>query len=217
MLHPTSNKSGCSFKRVDNRVSRSKKASYAVACRYAIALIELAEEAGKLPVIEQNLNDLAAMMAASADLLSLIQAPVMNRAAQAKALMALADKAQFDRITKNFLCVLIDNRRLPYLASLIEAVKQEISVRRGEVTVQVETAQDMTEAQKKALQEALTKGMGREVRLKAKVEPGILGGMIVTVGSKMIDDSVRRKLERMRIAMSGQANENLELTRMNTN
>lgn len=189
-------------------MSRSKKASYTVASRYAIALIELGEAEGKLSAIERDLDDLAQMLTQSPDLARMVASPVLNHDEQLQALMALGDAAKFDGLTKNFLGVLVQNRRLPYLASLIEAVKQEISARRGEVTVDVQTAQDMTEPQRQALQDALAKGTGHAVKLKAKVEPSLLGGMIVTVGSRMIDDSVKRKLERMRIAMSGQANEN---------
>ena len=92
--------------------------------------------------------------------------------------------------------------------NIISTVRTELSKRRGEITVKVETAQDLTPAQLKALQEALAKGVGAKISIQAKVEPSIMGGMIVTVGSQMIDDSVRHKLERLKAAMAKQANEN---------
>lgn len=190
-------------------MTSATKASSAVASRYAAALIDLAEEHKTLDKVEQDLRDLKAMIGDSADLLLLIRSPLAGRTQQEKALFALADKAGFQDLTKNFLGVVSNNGRVNVLESIIEAFYAELSQRRGEVTVNVQVAQDMSEAQKQALQAAISKSVGAEVTLNAKVEPGILGGMIVTVGSHMIDDSVARKLERLQAAMGKQSNENL--------
>lgn len=186
------------------------KASYAVTSRYALALIELASESNKTEKIERDLAELASMIKASPDLSAVIQSPSLGRDRQAKAIEALAQKAGFDGLTRNFLGVLVQNRRLNAVEPIIEAVKTELSRRRGEVAVEVQTAQDMTAAQVEALQRAISQSIGRDVALKMKVEPGILGGLIVTVGSKMIDDSVARKLERLKAAMSRQSNQNIQ-------
>lgn len=182
--------------------------SHVLTSRYAGALIDLAQESGKTDVVSRDLNSLASMVASSADLQHLLNSAGLSQKSQTSGLMALADKAGFSPLTKNFLGVLIQKRRLPALSGIIAAFQEEMAKRRGEVTVQVETAQDMTPAQMKSLQESLSKGMGRDVTIRAKVEPSILGGMIVTVGSRMIDDSVRNKLERLRNAMTRQANQN---------
>lgn len=188
----------------------SAKASHAVTSRYALALIELAQESNRIQQVERDLNELAAMIASSGDLATVISSPSLSRDRQASAIMAIADKAKFDGLTRNFLGVLVKNRRLGAVQGITESFRAELSRRRGEVAVEVQTAQDMTASQFEALQRAIAKGLGRDVALKAKVEPGILGGMIVTIGSRMIDDSVARKLERLKVAMSRQSNQNIQ-------
>ncbi len=192
-------------------MASAQNASHALTSRYASALIELAEESGKSDKIAGDLDNLSAMVKSSPDLKLFIASPSISRASQINGVNALADKAGFDVLTKNFLGVLVNNRRLNALASIINTFKELLAKKRGEITVQVETAQDLSPAQLKALQEALTKGMKREVTIRAKVEPSILGGMIVTVGSKMIDDSVRHKLEKLKTAMGKQANQNTNI------
>jgi F-type H+-transporting ATPase subunit delta len=171
--------------------------------------MDLAEEAKTLEKIEVDLANLRSMVESSADLAAFIQSPLVSRVSQESALAALAEKAQFQPLTKNFLGVLAQNRRVNKIGDVIRAFFQELSRRRGEVVVNVKTAQDMSPAQIRALQDTLSKSMGAAVIINAKVEPSILGGMIVTVGSHMIDDSVARKLERLKAAMSRQSNENL--------
>jgi F-type H+-transporting ATPase subunit delta len=197
--------------RETNAVTSASNASAALTKRYATAIIELAHDAGKTQRVEQDLDQLVAMLKTSADLQFLTRSPSISRASQSRALMAVAEKAGFDSLTIHFLGVLVHNRRLNAVEAIIRAIKEEMAQRRGEITVQVETAQDMTPAQLKSLQEELSRGMKREVTIRAKVEPSIMGGMIVTVGSQMIDDSVRRKLEKLKIAMGKQANQNLSL------
>ena len=189
-------------------MSSANHASGIVSGRYANALIELAEDAKKLDKVEKDLKDLQAMMAESSDLMSVIRSPVLSASVLMNAMGAIADKAQLDDITKKFLNVLIGNRRLNALDKIAEAFSQALSKRRGEITVDVQVAQDLSADQKKELQDALSKAMNADVTVRAKVEPSILGGMIVTVGSRMIDDSVRRKLEKLKVAMGGSANQN---------
>ncbi len=189
-------------------MTSAQNVSHALTSRYAAALIELSEESGKTAKVEADLAAFAAMVQNSADLALLVRSPSISPKSQAKAIMALAEKAGFDALSSNFLGVLVNNRRLGAVLSVISTFKELLAKRRGEITVQVETAQDLTPAQLKALQDALSKGMKREVSIRAKVEPSIMGGMIVTVGSQMIDDSVRRKLERLKTSMGRQANQN---------
>jgi F-type H+-transporting ATPase subunit delta len=192
-------------------VSNAAQSSNVVASRYVGALIDLAEESKKLKDIEKDLSDLTAMVAGSADLQSLIRSPLVNVTKQNAAVEALAKKARFTTLTTNFLRVLVANRRLNILESVLNAFDAEVSNRRGQVIVTVETAQDLTAAQVKSLQSTLKKETGADIALNTKVSPDILGGMIVTVGSHMIDDSVARKLERLKVSMSGGVNENANL------
>lgn len=192
-------------------MSSTNKASSIVSQRYAKALIEMAEEGKKLDKVEKDLNDLSSMIQGSVDFSETIRSPLNNQEALFKAMDAISTKAKFQDITKNFLGVLVQNRRLDILPRIIDAFNAALDERRGAITVNVEVAQDLTAKQLKDLQDAISKAMGKDVAVNAKVEPGILGGMVVTVGSTMIDDSVRRKLERLKVSMGAQANENVTL------
>ena len=187
-------------------MSSSRIVTSEVAKRYANALVELAESQKILDKVEQDLNAIHAMMASSVDLRNTIRSPLIDKSALARSMAAISEKSGFQTLTKNFLGVLVKNRRLSALVEIIEAFAQALAARRGELSVDIQVAQDLTAAQKKDLQAALSKAMGADVTVRATVEPSILGGMIVTVGSRMIDDSVRRKLEKLRVAIG--ANEN---------
>lgn len=189
-------------------MSSSRIVTSEVAKRYANALVELAESQKILDKVEQDLNALHAMMTNSVDLRYTIRSPLIDKSALAHTMDAISEKSGFQLITKNFMGVLVKNRRLGALAEIIEAFAQALAARRGELSVDIQVAQDLTAAQKKELQAALSKAMGTDVTVRATVEPSILGGMIVTVGSRMIDDSVRRKLEKLGIAIGVGANQN---------
>ena len=179
--------------------------------RYANALIELAEEKKVLKDVEKDLGELSAMIGDSDDLAFLIDSPLNDTKSQTEAITAIAKKAKFAEITQSFLGVVAQNGRLELLRGIIKAVNAALDKRRGAVTVDVQVAQDMSAKQKKALEDALSKAIGKDVAINARVEPSILGGIIVTVGSHMIDDSVRRQLERLRVSMGSGANENISL------
>jgi len=192
-------------------VTSTPQVSSIVSARYATALIDLAEEARKIEKVEKGLISLESMIKKSDDLTSVIRSPLISREGQAKAINAIAQKAGFDSLTSNFLGVLIQNRRLYALESILKAAKLELSHRRGEVKVLVETAAPMNSKQQDDLQKVLAGAVGSDISLEMSVNPDILGGMIVTIGSRMIDDSVRRKLARLRSAMGNKANQNINL------
>ncbi|NCT40435.1 MAG: F0F1 ATP synthase subunit delta [Alphaproteobacteria bacterium] len=192
-------------------MAKAAQSHNVVASRYVGALIDLAEDSKKLKDVEKDFSDLVGMASSSADFRQLIHSPVTSESQQFDAIDAIAKKARFTTITTNFLKVLVQNRRLNILESVLSVFQREVSKRRGEIIVTVETAQDLTAAQMKSLQDTLKKETGADVVLNTKVEPSILGGMIVTVGSHMIDDSVARKLERLKTSMTGGANENTNL------
>jgi F-type H+-transporting ATPase subunit delta len=176
-----------------------------VAGRYAAALIDLASEHKSLENVEKDLTALRAMVDGSADLRRLVENPLISRDQQQKAILALAAKAGFHALTANFLGVLAQNRRLGALPAILDAFANEVMRRRGGVNARVETAFALSPAQTKSLQEQLSKAMGSNVTLDVSVNKDLLGGMIVTVGSKQIDDSVKRKLERLKRAMNDKA------------
>lgn len=187
----------------------SNKTSGAAALRYATALVDIAEESGKIDAVEQDLNAFEAMMNGSEDLQTMIRSPLISRKSKQAAVQALAAKAKFQDITSNFLALLAQNRRLNMVQSMINAVRMDISRRRGEVTASVQSAFKLSPQQEKALQESLAKAMGQAVAVNVEVNQDLIGGLVVTVGSQMIDDSVKRKLERLKIAMKSGANSNV--------
>ena len=176
-----------------------------VSSRYAAALLDMAAEANIVEKIEQDITDLAKMIEASADLRKLIGNPLFGRERQKQAILALAQQAKLQPLTINFLGVLATNSRLPMLSGIIRTFRDELSCRRGELNAKVRTAHALSPEQTKALQEQLGKAMGSHVTLNVEVDRDLLGGMVVTVGSKQIDNSVRNKLDRLKRAMSGKA------------
>ncbi len=186
----------------------SKNTSGVAALRYATALVEIAADSKKIDAVEQDLKDLESMIAGSADLETLMKSPLVSRDQQQKSIQIIAEKAKFQDITINFLSLLAQNRRLNMLSSIINAVRMDISRLRGEISAQVSSAFKLSKEQENALQESLTKAMGQTVAVKVDVQEDLIGGMVVTVGSQMIDDSVKRKLERLKIAMKSNANNN---------
>jgi len=186
----------------------SKNTSGAAALRYATALVDIAQDSNKIDAVEKDLNDLEAMISGSEDLQNMIRSPLISRTQQQQAMQALAAKAKFQDITANFLALLAQNRRLNMVQGIINAVRMDISRRRGEISANVQSAFKLTSAQEKALQDALAKAVGKAVAVNVEVKEDLIGGMVVTVGSQMIDSSVKRKLERLKIAMKSNANSN---------
>jgi F-type H+-transporting ATPase subunit delta len=178
-----------------------------VAVRYAAVLLDMAAEAKAVDKVESDFVDLEKMVLESQDLQTMIDNPLISRTQQEKAIIAIAKKAKFNKLTVNFLGILAHNRRLNKLSAVVRAFKDELSARRGEVQAYVETAYVLTNAQTKALQDQLSKAMGTSVALNVEENSELLGGMVVTVGSTMIDDSVRCKLDKLKRAMGAGSND----------
>ena len=174
-----------------------------IAERYASALYELADSAKALDQIAADLRSMKVMMAASADLVRLIRSPVLGRADQSRAVTALAEKAGFHDLTRRVLGTVAANRRLFTLSSVIEGFLAELARRRGEATADVTSAVSLTPAQTAALEEALRSAVGSKVTVDLKVDKSLIGGLVVRVGSRMIDTSLATKLRRLRLAMKG--------------
>ena len=171
--------------------------------RYATALYDLADEQKLLDAVAADLRALRGLIDESADLRRLIRSPVLSRADQGKAIAALAERAGFQTLVRNILGLLAKNRRLFVLLEVIEAYLAELAKRRGEVTAQVITAQELTEAQKQSLDERLRRAVGGKVSVELRVDPSLLGGLIVKLGSRMVDASLSSKLHRLQLAMKG--------------
>jgi len=174
-----------------------------LAGRYASALFELAEDAKQLDAAANELRDLKHVIADSDDLIRLIVSPVFGRDAQGKAMSAILDKAGVSDLTRRFVLVVTHNRRLFALPQMIDAYLAELARRRGEVTARVTAARDLSKTQQSALTDTLKKVVGSKVQVELDVDPGLLGGLVVRVGSRMIDSSIRTKLQKLQFAMKG--------------
>jgi F-type H+-transporting ATPase subunit delta len=173
----------------------------ALAERYATALFELADERRALDATATDLRQLKAMMAESPDLMRLVRSPILSREAQARAVEALAARAELSPLVRDFMAVVARNRRLFAVPAMIDGFLAMLATRRGEVTAEVVVAQPLTAAQLDNLIEHLRRTVGRRVTVDPKVDPRLIGGMIVKVGSRMVDASVESKLRRLQLAM----------------
>lgn len=171
--------------------------------RYGEALLELADDKKKLDVVAEDLRGLKQLIEESAELRRLIRNPLFGREQQTKALQAVLDKGGADQITRNFCMVVARNGRLFALPEMARAYLQELARRRGEVTAEVTSARELTDKQRQQLEQALRHGVGGKVNIEARVDDSLIGGMVVRVGSRMIDNSLRTKLNRLQHAMKG--------------
>lgn len=174
-----------------------------VAGRYASALYDLAKDQGQTAEVEKNLNSVQSLLDMSDDLRRMVMNPVFSADDQAKALKAVLAKAGVSGLAANFVQVLAKNRRLFALQDMIKGFRAIAARERGEVAADVASAHPLTDAQMQALIEALKASVGKDVKITAKVDPSLLGGLVVKVGSRMIDSSLKTKLNALQVAMKG--------------
>ncbi len=172
-----------------------------LAGRYASALFELASESGTVSAVETDLETLHAALAESDDLRAATTNPQLSRSAQADAVAGIAKHLKLSDLTTNFLGVLAGNRRLAKLPDMIAAFKAIAAAQRGEVTATVTSAHPLSDDQIASLKNKLTAREGRTVMLSADVDPDLLGGLVVTIGSQRIDASIRTRLNSLSQAM----------------
>ncbi len=184
-----------------------------VARRYATALFDFAKEQGGLDRVADDLQSLKGMIAGSKDFNLLLTNATLQRKDQERAILALADEAKFAPPTRQFLGLLAFARRLPELPAIIDAVQAEIEQHKGEITAQVIAAQSLDKAQVDSIAAALKKILSLNVKIKLTEDVSILGGLVVRVGSKLIDSSVRTKLERLTRTLKSQ-DQSRDKTRM---
>ncbi|TIX76412.1 MAG: F0F1 ATP synthase subunit delta, partial [Mesorhizobium sp.] len=169
--------------------------------RYAGSLFELALQANSVAQVEADLNSFAAMLEGSADLTRLINSPVFSSEDQAKAIAGIADKAGITGLTGNFLRVVAQNRRLFAIPGMIKAFRQVAAEHRGETAAEVTSAHALTDAQQTELKAALKSVAGKDVAITVTVDPSLLGGLVVKIGSRQIDTSLKTKLNSLKLAL----------------
>jgi F-type H+-transporting ATPase subunit delta len=172
-----------------------------VAGRYATALFELGLEANALERIEADLARFNAALDAVADLQRLVKSPVFSAEEQTRALAAILDELKIEGLTKNFLLLVSKNRRLFAAPDMIRAFRALLAAHRGDTSATVTAAAKLTDTQVTALKQALQAALGKDVMLDQRVDPSLIGGLMVKVGSRMIDTSLRTKLISLKHAM----------------
>jgi len=190
---------GQNIGRVD--VSEPASISSGIAQRYASAIFEIAKESNALSELESGVDDLSAALSDSAELRDLIASPVYSRDAQGAAIKAVGDKMGLMPTMVNALELMASKRRLFVLPQLVAQLRAAIAEHKGEVTADVVSAQALSDAQAAKLAETLKARVGKDVKINATVDESLIGGLVVKVGSKMIDTSIRSKLNSLQNAM----------------
>jgi F-type H+-transporting ATPase subunit delta len=172
-----------------------------VSGRYATALFELARDEKSVDAVKADLDRFEALLAESADLRRLVRSPVFSADAQARALGAVLEQTEISGIAANFLKVLTANRRLFAVTDVIRAFRALVAKFKGEATADVTVAETLSDKNLDLLKTALNAVTGKEVALNVKVDPSIIGGLVVKLGSRMVDSSLRTKLNSIKHAM----------------
>lgn len=174
-----------------------------LAGRYARALFDLAVEAKSLATVETSMATLGQALVSSSDLKALVESPVVSRTDAARTVAIIASTLGLDNLTSNFVGVLARNRRLAKLGDTVRAFSVMAAAHRGETAADVTSAHPLTAEQTTALKAKLKSRLGRDVTVNQIVDPAILGGLIVKVGSRMVDSSIRTRLNTLATAMKG--------------
>ncbi|MBN8980548.1 MAG: F0F1 ATP synthase subunit delta [Rhizobiales bacterium] len=172
-----------------------------VSGRYATALFELARDQKSIDSVKADLDKFEKMLADSPELVRLVRSPVFTSEAQTKALSAVLDKAGIKGTAANFLKVLTKNRRLFAVGDVLRSFRALVAKFRGEATAEVTVAEKLSDKNLDALKAALKAVSGKDVDLNVKVDPSIIGGLVVKLGSRMVDSSLRTKLNSIKHAM----------------
>ena len=176
-----------------------------LAGRYATALFELAREQNALDRLADDLQSLRSLYAESADFRRLVRSPLLSRDQQGKVIAIIAERAGAADLTRRFLGLLARQGRLFALPDVIEAFAALLAAHRGEVSAELISAVALSDEQLGKVKERLSETVGKSVLLSTSIDPALLGGIVVRVGSRMIDASLRTKLHRLELAMKGAA------------
>ena len=182
-------------------LSEPASISSGIASRYATAVFSLAKKDKKLKPLEADVDALDGALIGSADLRTLVSSPVYSRAEMGQAISAVAKKMKLQPIMVNTLALMASKRRLFVLPSLLAALRSRIAKEKGELTAEVASAKALTKTQAASLAKTLKAQLGLDVKIKATVDESLIGGLVVKVGSKMIDTSIRSKLNALQNKM----------------
>jgi F-type H+-transporting ATPase subunit delta len=182
-------------------VAKSESITSGIAARYASSLFDVALESKALDVVEKDLGRFDELMRGSDDLMRLVRSPVFSTEEQLRAVSAILAKAKIGGLVGNFISVVARNRRLFAMPGMLGEFRKLAAAHRGEVSADVTVAQALTAAQSSQLKAALKESVGRNVTVNQMVDPSILGGMVVKIGSRQIDTSLRTKLSSLKLAL----------------
>ncbi|MEP5760295.1 MAG: F0F1 ATP synthase subunit delta [Litoreibacter sp.] len=182
-------------------VSEPVSISTGIAARYATAVFELAKQGKKLKTLEADVEALDTALAESADFRTLIASPLYSREEQGTAIAAISKQMKLYPVVANTLGLMASKRRLFVLPQLVAELRAALAEEKGEVTAEVTAAKSMTKAQQDKLAKTLKTSVGKDVKIKLAVDEALIGGLIVKVGSKMIDTSIRSKLDALQNSM----------------
>lgn len=171
--------------------------------RYADALLELAADNGAVESVEADVKQLQEVIASSDDFQRFIGSPAFSRADHVKGLTAVMEKSGISEVTRKFVLLIASNRRLFALSAILDVVLAKLAEKRGEVTANVTAARDLTATQLTALTKSLKEATGKDVNVQVDVDSKILGGLVVQIGSRMVDSSLRSQLQRLQLSMKG--------------
>ena len=186
---------------LSSNIASEKLTISGLAGRYAVALFDLANEANALDDVAKDLATLEALLNESAELSNLTQSPIFSREQQGRAMAAVADQAGLGKLVQNFVAVVATNRRLDQLKNIIKEFSRQLAHHKGEVNASVVTAHKLSKDQLDALKAKLKSMVGRDVNVETDVDESLLGGMIVNIGSRMIDSSLKTKLANLEESM----------------
>ena len=172
-----------------------------LAGRYATALFELAEERSALDAVESDLRDLEGLLSENPELERLVRSPVISRTEQGQAMETVLAKGGAGELTRHFIGLLAQKRRLFALVAIIRTFRAKLAAHRGEITAEVTSAQPLRPEQLAAVTAAIKDSVGRDVTVDVKVDETLIGGLVVRVGSRMLDGSIRTKLQNLQLAM----------------
>ena len=172
-----------------------------VAERYATALYDLADESKSLDAVAEDLRRLKAMIQGSDDLARFLRSPLIGRQAQTKGILSVLEAAKVSDLVRRFVAVVGGHRRLFALSGMIDAFLRQLAKRRGEMVVHVSSAKPLTASQTAELDKALRGIVGQKINVEAKVDPELIGGLVVRVGSRMVDTLIRTQFQKLRRAL----------------
>ncbi|ROU03534.1 F0F1 ATP synthase subunit delta [Histidinibacterium lentulum] len=182
-------------------VSEPASISSGIAERYATAVFDLMKEEGALDGLSADLDALGTALDESGDLRDLISSPVYSRDQQGTAMTALAQKMGLSATVTNVLGLMAQKRRLFVLPHMLRALRRRLSVERGEVEADVISAKPLSDTQSAELEKMLTAGEGKTVKINQSVDESLIGGLVIKVGSRMIDTSIKSKLAQLQTVM----------------